>query len=427
MKNLLEILSDYNIWYKKKLPEGIKREFYLEKLNKLSGNKLIKVITGQRRTGKSFIIRQFINFLANQHKVNPKNIFYLNKEIVAFDQIDDYHKLTELFNLYLNNIASKGKVYVFLDEVQQIKGWEKFVVSYAQDFTREFEIFITGSNSNLLSTELATLLSGRYVEMQVFPYSYKEFLYIKAQPLYRSSFIEFLRYGSLPELFNLNTSEARFHYLESLRDTIILRDIVQHYAIKDMPLLDSIFKFLALNIGNITSAAKIVKYLASEGKKVNYQTVADYLDYITYTLTFHKAERIHIKTKALLKRESKFYLNDLSFRHGLLGDYYFNPGAALENYVYLTLRRFDYKVFVGTLRDAEIDFIAQKGDNLLYFQVAYIIERQETMNREVGNLLKVKDAYPKILVSLDDFELGILQGIRHVRAFDLEFFLDKYQ
>lgn len=427
MKNLLEILSEYNIWYKKKLPEGIKREFYLEKLNKLSGNKLIKVITGQRRTGKSFIIRQFINFLANQHKVNPKNIFYLNKEIVAFDQIDDYHKLTELFNLYLNNIASKGKVYVFLDEVQQIKGWEKFVVSYAQDFTREFEIFITGSNSNLLSTELATLLSGRYVEMQVFPYSYKEFLHIKAQPLDKSSFIEFLRYGSLPELFNLNTSEARFHYLESLRDTIILRDIVQHYAIKDMPLLDSIFKFLALNIGNITSAAKIVKYLASEGKKVNYQTVADYLDYITYTLTFHKAERIHIKTKALLKRESKFYLNDLSFRHGLLGDYYFNPGAALENYVYLTLRRFDYKVFVGTLRDAEIDFIAQKGDNLLYFQVAYIIERQETMNREVGNLLKVKDAYSKILVSLDDFELGVLQGIRHVRAFDLEFFLDKYQ
>ncbi len=420
MNKTLEILSEYNIWNGEYLPEGYRRIQYMEKIKSFMNNRVIKVLIGQRRAGKSYILRQVINLLHRELSVNEVNIFYLNKEQLVFDEITDYKKLDELFRAYLDYFKPKGKVYIFLDEIQTISEWEKFVVSYSQDTRHDYEIFITGSNSQLLSTELSTLLSGRYVEISVFPYSFTEYCEFTGKEPDKTSFTEYIKVGGLPELLNFDGFEPRMHYVESVKNAIILRDIIERHKIKDTALLEMILKYIILNTGNMTSVNSIVKYFRSTGRRVNYETVSDYIHFLTQALIAHSAERYHIKNKQILKQERKFYLNDLSFRNFLYGETYFNPAASLENYVYLSLLRKGYRVFVGILNNGEIDFIAHYGNKVLYFQVAYLIESEDTMARETGNLLRIQDNYPKYLVTMDDVHFGNIQGISHVQAWQLE-------
>ncbi len=424
MNNLFEILTQYNFWTKETQPQvGFIRNTYLEKVRKTLNTKTVKVLIGQRRTGKSYIMRQVIADLIERYNVNPQNTFYLNRELFAFDAIKNAQDLEELFKTYIAKIKPKGKVYIFLDEVQNISNWEKFVVSYSQDYTHDYEIFITGSNSQLLSSELATLLSGRYIQIPVYPFSYGEFLNYKSLPPEKSSFNEYLTNGGLPELLNFADEEAKLNYIKSLKDTIILRDIIQRYSIKDASLLERIFDFLALNIGNLTSISSIFKYFKSTGEKVNFDTISDYTEFLCGAYVVHKVNRYNLKAKQVLKREYKFYLNDLSFRTFLLGSVYYNPAAYLENYIYLTLRRAGFDVRIGSLRDTEIDFVANNGRDVLYVQVAYLLNEQRTLERETGNLLEIKDNYPKLLVTMDDFNFGNIQGIKHIHAWDFEQYL----
>ncbi|MEI7422048.1 MAG: ATP-binding protein [Prolixibacteraceae bacterium] len=419
MQSIFEKISIYNVWDGKFFNTGYERSEYLNTITKYIGNKLIKVLVGQRRVGKSYVLRQIMNYLITVKGINPQNIFYVNKEFTAFDEIKSSTDLDSLFNYYRRQFSLTGKIYIFLDEVQNILNWEIFTNSYSQDFTSEYEVFITGSNSNLLSSELASMLSGRYVEFEIFPFSFFEFVGIKNLAVSKDNFLVYMQSGGLPEMFNFEQEELNRHYIESLRNTIVLRDVVGRHNIKDLSLLEEVFKFLSVNIGNLTSFSSIVNYFKSKQKKTNYETISSYVGFLKDTFIIHQAERFNLRGKQLLGGECKYYLNDLSFKNYLLGNYPSDIGNNLENYVYIQLRRMGYKVSVGIYHDVEIDFVAQKPGKTLYIQVCYVLNETKTIEREFGNLLLIKDNYEKIVISLDDFKFSDYEGIKHLRPWEL--------
>ena len=419
MQSLFNRIRAYNVWDGKLYNTGYKRSEYLNTIKKYIGNKLIKVLVGQRRVGKSYVLRQIINYLTSEKGVNPQNIFYINKEYTAFDDIKSSSDLETLFNYYCEQFSLKGKIYIFLDGVQNIQNWETFTNSYSQDFTYEYEVFLTGSNSNLLSGELATMLSGRYIEFEIFSFSFFEFADYKNKTISKENFIEYMQCGGLPEMFNFEQEELQRHYIESLRNTIVLRDIVGRHKIKDLSLLDDVFKFLSVNIGKLTSFSSIINYFKSRQKKTNYETISSYVGFLKDTFIIHQAERYNLHGKQLLGGECKYYLNDLSFKNYLLGNFPSDIGNNLENYIFMQLRRMGFKVSVGVFNNVEIDFVAQKPEKTLYIQVCYILTESKTIEREFGNLLLIKDNHDKIVVSLDDFKFSDYEGIKHIRPWEL--------
>lgn len=419
-QNILNEAKNYNFWEGKLFQAGFERQEYLSNIKNYLGNKLVKVLVGQRRVGKSYILRQIMNFLVSEEKIAPQNIFYLNKEYTAFDEIKSASELESLFTLYLKEWPLQGKIYIFLDEVQNIKGWEKFVNSYSQDFTTEYELFITGSNSNLLSGELSTLLSGRFVEFEILPFSFSEFVSFKKLGENKESFLEYLKTSGLPELFFIEKQDIKRHYIDSLKNTIILRDIAGRHTIKDLPLLEEIFKFVTVNIGNLTSFSSVVKYFKSKQKKTNYETISAYVGYLRDTFIFHQVERFQLRGKQSLGGEYKYYLNDLGFKNYLFGFYPSDIGYNLENQIYIQLKRMGFQVSVGKLNNLEIDFVAQKPEKTIYVQVAYLLNSQAVVEREFGNLLSIKDNHEKLVISLDDVHFSDYKGIKHLFPWELK-------
>ena len=423
MKSVFDRIKKYNSWEGVSFTNGFERSMYLEQIKKYIGSKLIKVIVGQRRVGKSYILRQIMSHLIADYQVNPKNIFYLNKEFTAFDDITTSKKLEEIFQYYISELNVQGKIYLFLDEVQNIEGWENFVNSYSQDFSAEYELFITGSNSNLLSGELSTLLSGRYIEFEVFPFSLDEYSNYHKLSITKEVFIRYLKTGGLPELLNFDDEEMRRHYIEDLKNTIILRDIIQRKNIKDTTLLEDVFKFLITNIGNQTSFLSIVKYFKSKQRKTNYETISSYVNYLVEAFILHEVLRYDIRGKQVLGGEKKYYLNDLSFKNYIFG---YNPsdiGYHLENFIYLHLRRKGYQLTVGRVKAKEIDFVAEKLGKIIYVQVAYLLTEPKTLEREFGNLKLINDNHEKIVISMDDIQFSDDDGIKHFRPWE---FLNVY-
>ncbi len=423
MKALLKKIEKFNCWDDKIFDTGYERTNYLEKLINYLDNRLIKVLVGQRRVGKSYILRQIISFLRNTKKVNHKNIFYLNKEYLAFDAIKSASDLEDIFEFYKKELKVKGKIYIFIDEIQNINNWEKFVNSYSQDYTEEYEIFITGSNSNLLSGELSSLLSGRYIEFEIFSFDLSEYANFNKLELNKSTFLQYVKTSGLPEMFNFKQEEIQRNYIASLKNTIILRDIISRHSIKDVDLLENIFKFIMNNIGSLSSFSSIVKYFKSKQKKTNYETLSTYVGYLKSTFIIHEAERFNLRGKQILGAERKYYINDFAFKNYLLGFYPDDIGHYLENFVYLQLRRLEYMVTVGVLGDKEIDFVAQKADKTVYIQVAYLLIEHRTIEREFGNLLSISDNFDKFVVSLDDTRFSNYKGIKHLRPWELVDFL----
>ncbi|HBX50473.1 MAG: AAA family ATPase [Bacteroidetes bacterium RIFOXYA12_FULL_35_11] len=417
MENL-NILEQYNYWNKKPIDGGFSRVLYLNRLMKYTGNRLIKVLIGQRRSGKSYVLRQLITKLISQ-KVNPRNIFYLNKESVDFDYIENYKQLKKLIDLYLLKIKPRGKVYILLDEIQEVSGWEKLVNSLSQDHTKNFEVFITGSNSKMLSGELATLLSGRYVAFEIFPFSYSEFVGYKNLPKEKKTYLEYLNTGGLPELMNLEHEEARLHYVNSLVSTILYKDVVTRYSVKDAYLLERLFKYAAANVGFLVSLNNIVNFLKTQKINVKYETVANYLGYLEDACLLHRAERMEIKTKELLAGNRKYYLNDMAYKNYLISSFDKGFGQLLENSIYLHYRATGYNVNVGMLRNAEIDFCVHKSNDFKYVQVSYLLSDHKVIEREFGNFRQIKDNYEKTVVTMDDLSLGNKEGIKHLLAWEL--------
>jgi len=419
MLDKFKVLEKYNFW-NNNIPElGITREEYINRISNFVGNKLIKVLVGQRRAGKSYILRQIILKLITDG-TNPHNIFYLNKEFTAFDDITDYKKLENLIEVYKQNLNPSGKIYLFIDEIQNIEGWEKIINSYSQSYIEEYEIFITGSNSNMLSGELASLLSGRYIQFLILPFSYNEFIKITNSEKSKKTFLRYIQTGGLPELFHLPDNETKRHYVSAVKDTIILRDIVQRYKIKDIPLLEDIFAFFANNASNLISINNIVRYFTSKKRKTNYETISSYIEYLKNAYLIHEVPRYNIRGKEILASTRKYYLNDLSYKNYLYPGFGYGVGYMLENIVYLQLLNKQYTVYVGILQNKEVDFIAIKDDRVIYIQVAYVLMDEKTIEREYSALESIPDNYEKFVVSLDDIALPSRNGIKHILAWELD-------
>lgn len=415
MKNqVFNALKSINYWTKSpKYNIGFLRVSYTERIKRALGNTLIKVLTGQRRVGKSYIMRQLMDSLVKEQHLNPKNILYLNMEMYELSSVSDADALAQLIGLYEAEIQPNGKVYIFIDEIQTVSGWEKLAASLAQHPVKAYELIISGSNSQLLSGELATHIAGRYISFEIFPFSYLEFLEFYKLENTKQNFIKYFETSGLPEIFNLPDDEIRKHYFQSLKDTVLLKDIMHRHKIRDYVLLEDLFLFLVHNVGNLTSVGSVIKYFKSKNRKIDFTTISQYLSYIEEAFIAQHAPRYHLKTKELLSGECKYYVNDLGFRNYLFPKLKRDFAAILENIVFTHLRTAGYKVYTGNTAQSEIDFIAEKDDTFIYLQISYLMESESTIKREFGAFEKIADNYPKYVLSMDDLLLGNPDGIRH--------------
>ena len=335
MDERLNILSRYNIWGLNAIDFGFARPEYTNKIEDYVGNRLVKVLIGQRRTGKSYLMRQLLKYLVD-NGVDPKNTLMINRELTAFEFLKTYKDLEDLVNLYKKELHPSGRIYIFIDEIQLIADWEKAVNSYSQDYVSEYELFISGSNSKLLSGELATLLSGRYVEFIIYPLSYMEYLEVENLELGRESYGAYLNTGGLPELFSLpDKLEIRQNYMASVRDSVLLKDIIQRHQIRDPKLLDDIFSFLVNNASNLVSVSGIVNYFKGKNRKTSYDAVSAYIGYIEDSFLIHRCERYDVKGKDVLAGTAKYYMNDLAYKNFLYTGFAYGIGYKLENLVVL--------------------------------------------------------------------------------------------
>lgn len=407
----------YNLWDEELPPIGYERCGYVDRIMKYIGNKLVKVLVGQRRSGKSYVLRQMANRLCKEG-IDRHNILILNLDLAGFDFIKTEADLRDIVLEYERQINPTGHVYVFIDEIQNVDGWEHFVNAYSQDFTCDYEFFITGSNSRLLSGELATLLSGRYVKFEIFPFSFQEYAGIMHCTPDRKAYLEYMRTGGMPELFNLPDEEVKRNYVASLKDTLLLRDIIQRYKVTDTRLLEDLFVYITNNTAKLFSVNSIVKYYKGLGRKVSFEKISQYLDFMSDAYLIHRVERFNINGKDTIGGVCKYYANDLSFRNYLYQGFANGAGYELENLLYLDLRRNGYEVYVGDVKGKEVDFVARRGDNIIYIQSTYMLYDEPTIQREYASLEAIPDNYDKYVVSLDEIQLPSRNGIKHARAWE---------
>ena len=418
MDENIESVKRYNLWFDNTIDCGFPRPLYTANINQYLGNKVVKVLTGQRRVGKSYILRQTAMHLMRQG-VSGNNIVFINRELTAFDFIENYKDLDNFIRLYRQELKPEGRIYIFIDEVQDIEGWERVVNSLSQDFTEDYELFITGSNSKMFSGELSTLLSGRYVEFHIFPLSYEEYASVHQLPIGKQSYMQYMADGGYPELVHFQSSDVKRNYISGLKDTVLLKDIIRRYTIRDIRLLEDLFAYLVNNSSNLLSITNITNFIKSKGRKTSYDTVSAYLGYIEEVYLAHRALRYNIKGKETLSGSYKYYMNDLSFKNYLYAGFGYGTGYLLENLVYLELLRHGYDVYVGSIKEKEVDFVAIKNDRTIYVQATYLLIDEHTIEREYAPLELIADNYEKVVVSLDDQQMPSRNGIKHIRAWEL--------
>ena len=391
------------------------RTQYLEKLKKLKDTQIIKVVTGVRRCGKSTLLGQFRNLLS-ANGVSAEQIISINFESVEYDHLLDYKTL---YAYICERLASGRMTYIFLDEIQMVREFQRAVDSL---FIKEnVDIYITGSNAQLLSSELSTLLSGRYIEIQMLPLSFAEYFELVGGDR-RDAWSQYFRNGGFPYAARIQDNDIRLDYMSGIDHTVLLKDIVSRKRIQDVPLLESITKFLFDNVGNIVSSKKIADSLTSYNRKTTPFTVENYINILTEAFVLYKADRYDIKGKQLLKSLEKYYLVDIGFRKLLLGDAHADIGHILENIVYLELIRRGFSVHIGKVGDLEIDFVAERGGDRIYYQVAASVLDPATFRREIAPLERVGDHYPKFIISMDEIPISE-NGIKQINV--LDFLLEK--
>ena len=383
----------------------ISRPEYLGRLQALQDTPDIKIITGVRRSGKSMLMREYISYLQQQN--SNCNIIYVDFMDLAFEDLKEYHALYT----YIENAYQEGRSnYVFIDEVQLCPHFELAVNSLHSK--QKYDLYLTGSNAFLLSADLATLFTGRYIEIHVFPFSFAEYCsYFDARKDVDALFDDYVLAGGLAGSYAYKTNFDKSVYIREVYQTIMHRDLRQKYKPSDETLLDMVSEFLMDNISNITSSNKIAATLTSNKLAVNHVTIGKYLKYLCTAFLFYKARRYDIRGKKYLESSAKYYLVDSGMRFAVLGSRNLDYGRVYENIVYLELLRRGYDVYVGKLYNKEVDFVAKQGSGLLYIQVSDDISRSETMERECDSLLKIKDAYPKIILARTKHEAYTYNGI----------------
>ena len=395
----------------------ILRPKYLRTIKPFINKDIIKVLTGQRRTGKSYLMYQIIDYIKKEDK--SCNIIYINKELHEYDNINNYHELYE----YVKSKLKKTRTnYLFIDEIQYITSFENALKSLFAE--KKYDIYCTGSNANLLSGELATLLSGRYIEIKVNPLSFNEFLIFHNLNNNRQSLDLYLKYGGLPYLNNLRLEdEIVFEYLKNIYQAILFKDVIARFKPRNIDLLERLILFLAKQTGTIFSARSIVKFLKSQNINVSVNSLLDYLKFLSSAFIISKVTRTDIHGKKVFEVGEKYYFTDVGIRNAIAGFSPFDLNLIIENVVHNHLLYYGYKIHVGQSEQKEIDFIAEKGGEKIYIQVALRVTDINTANREFGNLLDIKDNYPKYVITLDEYTGASFEGIIHLplRKFLTEF------
>lgn len=393
----------------------IKRELYLKKIKNFQDKPLIKVITGMRRAGKSTLLNMLAEDLKEQG-IRDEQIVRINFESMDFDVIRDYRQLYA----YIKEKRIPEAMYLLLDEIQQVDSWERAINSLFME--GGVDIYITGSNANMLSSDLSTLLAGRYVEIQVFPLSFQEYLLFLPQEVRENkseAFENYMKYGGLPLIPSLpQENDTMEMFLAGIYNTVLMKDVIQRNAVRDPALLENIVRFLADNVGNPVSSSKVAGYLTSQGRKTAAATVDNYLQMLTKAYIFYRAQRYDIKGKMYLKTQEKYYIVDNGLRNALLdfrqGDY----GHVLENIVYLELLRRGYHVAIGKVGTLEVDFVASKAERKVYYQVSASVLDDATRERELKPLEAIPDAYEKVLLTMDRTFIRDFEGIRNINIVD---------
>jgi len=418
----------------------ILRPQYIEKIMPYVDTQIVKVLSGVRRCGKSTILKMIMEEL-KKRGVAPEHILAYNFDSM---QHEDIKTAKMLYEHVKSRLAPSGKTYLFLDEIQEVKSWEKAVNSFMTDF--DVDIYVTGSNSRMLSSEISTYLTGRYVSFKVFPLSFAEYLEFRnsyivrlhdsdgqsitdssgnaiytrpIRPSQNEEFARYIRFGGFPAIhLREYTQDDAYSIVKDIYNSTIFTDIVKRNQIRKVDQLERIVKFVFDNIGRTFSAASIAKYLKNEQRKIDNETVYDYLNKLESAFILHRCSRYDIQGKEILKTQEKFYLADTAFRYSVLGYTSDSVAAMLENVVYLELLRRGYDVCIGKIGNAEIDFVATKQENRLYIQISERIEHEETEEREYGRLLGIADNYPKYVLRTDEFAGGNYKGIKTMHIAD---------
>lgn len=401
-----------------KIPNNIQpRDQYMSRIEPFMRKSLIKVLTGQRRVGKSYLLFQL---LAKIQREEPEaSIIYINREDFDFEFMKTAKELYE----YVQSQRKEGvRNYIFIDEIQDIAEFEKALRSLLLDETND--IYITGSNANLLSGELATFLGGRYIEFKVYSLSYPEFLQFHVLEDSIDSYDKYSRYGGLPYLVNLELNDEMVNeYLKSIYSTIVFRDVVARYNLRNTAFLEKLIQFLSENIGNLFSAKNISDYLKSQHATISVNQIQSYVSHLANAFLIHRVERFDLVGKRIFEIGEKYYFENMGIRNIVIGYRVTDRGKMLENLVYNHLLFKGYRVNVGINGVQEIDFVCTKNSEKLYVQVALRLDSEKTMEREFGNLLKIGDNYPKIVITEDEFSGNTYEGIGHytIRRFLMEF------
>lgn len=389
----------------------IQRDFYLNKLKDVMGTPDIKVITGVRRSGKSKLLEAFMSYVrANDPNAN---IIHINFNMNAFESLAEYHALND----HIENAYLPGKDnYIFIDEVQMCSGFEKAINSLHA--SEKYDIYITGSNAFLLSSDLATLFTGRTFEIEVFPFSFREFMqYFELTDQY-AAFNRYIQEGGMSGSYLYKTPESKYDYISDVFNTLIVRDIQRKYRVRNMPLMERLCDFLIDNISNQTSTRSVAAAFTGEQVKTNDRTISAYIKYLCNAFAFYKVRRYDIQGKRYLTSNDKYYLSDHSFKYAKLGTKNADYGRMIENIVAVELLRRGYELYAGVLYKKEIDFVAIKRSEKLYIQVASSIDDPDTFRREVDPLLKIKDAYPKMILTRTRQEAYQYEGVQIVDVAD---------
>lgn len=402
----------------------IMREKYMQVIRDFMDTPVIKIITGMRRSGKSALLELTRQELLSRG-INEKNIIFINFESLQYEELKDYRALYAEISAKAQQ--RNGRVYILLDEIQEVASWEMVVNSLRVDF--DCDIYVTGSNAKILSGELATLLAGRYVEIQVYPLDFEEYLIFAAENEEEKSlsklehFANFLRFGGLPGIHQMKWEESRImQYLHDIYSSVLLKDVIARNNIRDTALLESIVKYLMDNVGNTFSAKTISDFMKNQGRKLSTETVYNYIKALESAFLIHKAVRFDIKGKRILKTQEKYYLSDLGLRHAVRGYRDNDIAGVLENTVYLELLRRGFCVNIGKQDVAEVDFVANKADERIYIQVCYVLTPENT-EREFSPLEAISDNYEKLVLSTDTLLRINRGGIRQRNIID--FLLDK--
>ena len=389
----------------------IKRDFYLNKLKDVMGTPDIKVITGVRRSGKSKLLEAF---MAHVLDTDPNaNIIHINFNMTAYEGLNEYHALND----YIEKAYTPGKNnFIFIDEVQMCDGFEKAINSLHA--SEKYDIYITGSNAFLLSSDLATLFTGRTFEIEVFPFSFAEFMqYFDLTDQY-SALNRYIREGGMSGSYLYKTPESKYSYISDVFNTLIVRDIQRKYRIRSMPLMERLCDFLIDNISNQISTRSVAASFIREHNKTNDRTISAYIKYLCNAFAFYKVRRYDIQGKRYLASNDKYYLSDHSFKYAKLGTKNADYGRMIENIVAIELLRRGYELYAGVLYKKEIDFVAIKRDEKVYIQVSGSIDDPDTFQREVDPLLRIRDAYPKLLLTRTRQEAYQYEGVQIIDVAD---------